>query len=178
MGPTGLIFGLACAAVYWVAARFSTRHNRNVAAYAVIMWGATKVWNYKSGTDAQIYLDTVLALGCGLLCIAVMFRDRRSRWPLAVLALMVAWEFLNAIHSEPGHYYGPEFDWWCQVIANILFALALFVLAMPGGCHGALVAFRSIGVNFIHRSRRPAGVGWGRDAPDAACKRQYPGRRP
>lgn len=172
MGFWAIAFGLASAAVYVIAALFSTRHNRNVAAFAVIMWAATKVWDHPIGTDAQIYLDSALALLCGLMCVYVMAKDRRSRWPLAVLSVMVAWEFLNAAYSEPGRDYGPQVKWAYQLARNVLYAIALIALASPGVRRGTLALLRWIGAGPIRRPRVPLGSGWGREAPTAISKRE------
>lgn len=176
MGPVAISFGLGCAAVFVIAAFLGTRHNRNVAAFLVIMWAATKVWDHKTGTDAQIYLDTLLALLCGLLCVYVMAKDRRSTWPLAVLALMVTWEFANAAYSEPGRDYGPQVKWAYQLACNVLYALALLVVASPGVRRGTVVICRLFGAHSNRRPHRPLGAGWGREAPTAFSKRGPSGR--
>lgn len=172
MGSVAIGFGLASAAVLVIAALFSTRHNRNVAAFAVIMWAATKVWDYRTGTDAQIYLDSALALLCGLMCVHVMAKDRRSRWPLVVLSTMVAWEFLNAAYSEPGRDYEPQVSWTYQLAKNVLYAIALIALASPGIRRGTLALLRSLGAYPVRRARPSLGSGWGREAPNAFSKRE------
>lgn len=172
MGPVAIGFGLGCAAVFGIAALLGTRHNRNVAAFLVIMWAATKVWNYKTGTDAQIYLDSLLALLCGLLCVYVMTKDRRSRWPLAALSLVVAWEFANMAYAEPGRDYGPQVKWAYQLACNVLYALVLLVVASPGVRRGTVVICRLFGARPHRRPSRALGAGWGREAPSAVSKRE------
>ena len=176
MGPWATFFGLLSAAVFVIAALFSTRQNRNVAAFMVIMWGATKVWDYRTGTDAQIYLDTLLALLCGLLSVYVMAKERRSKWPLGVLFVMVTWCLLNAAYSEPGRDYGPQVRTAYQIASNVLFGVALIVAAIPGARHGTLVVRRLLGAHPKPRPRPTLGAGWGREAPAAISKREPKGR--
>lgn len=172
--PITIGFGLASAAVFMIAALFSTRGNRNVAAFLFVMWGATKVWNYHTGADAQICLDTALALLCGLLCIVVMRRDRRSLWPLVTLGLMATWIAINAGYADLRDTV-PQVKFTYQVASNVLFGIALFVNAIPGGRRGALVVRRMLPGRSRRLPRRAMGSGWGREAPDAISRR---GARP
>ncbi len=169
--PVTIGFGLASAAVLVIAALFSTRGNAVVAAFMLAMWGATKVWNYKTGTDAQLYLDTALACLCGLLCVMVMRHDRRAAWPLIILGIMVTWVMLNASVAD----LGKDSVWFNaahQFASNVLFGIALFVAAVPGGRRGVL-AIRGRMFNHPVRRARPAhGGGWGREAPGAISKRK------
>jgi len=174
--PVSIGFFLLSAGAFAVSALFSTRQNRNVAAFMVIMWAATKVWNYKTGTDAQIYLDTLLALLCGLLSVYVMAKERRSKWPLGVLFVMVTWCLMNAAYSEPGRDYGPQVRTAYQIASNVLFGVALIVAAIPGARHGTLVVRRLLGAHPKPRPRPTLGAGWGREAPGAVSKRETKGR--
>lgn len=169
--PTTIGFGLGSAAVLVIAALFSTRGNRYVAGFLWIMWLATKVWNYRTGTDAQLYLDTALACLCGLLCVAVMGRERRALWPLGVLGVMVMWIVISAAYAECRDY-GPQVKWAYQLACNVLFGVALFVCAFSGGRRGCLVLLRRLSPRVSVRPRLSLGDGWGRDASNAISKRR------
>lgn len=173
MGPIAIGFGLASAAVLVIAALFSTRSNVIVAAFLAFMWAATKVWNYKTGTDAQLYLDTALAMLCGLLCVEVMRRNRRALWPLLMLGLMAMWIVINAAYAEGGRDIGPQVKWTYQFASNVIYGIALFVGAMPGACNGYLAILRRMSPRASVRTRLSVGDGWGRHAPDAISKRRF-----
>ena len=176
MGPIAISFGAASAAVIVIAALFSTRGNVVVNAFMGLMWVATKVWNYRTGTDAQLYLDTALALLCGLLCVAVMVRERRALWPLAILGLMAVWIVLNAAYAEGGRDIGPQVKWPYQFASNVIYGIALFVGATPGVRNGCLAILRRMPPRARVRNRLSVGDGWGRDAPDAISKRRLRAR--
>lgn len=176
MGVVGITFGLSSAAVLVIAALFSTRHNRNVSAFLFVMWGATKVWNFKSGTDAQIYLDTGLAFLCGLLCVVAMHRERRSIWPLITLGVMALMVGLNAAYADNGRDLGPQVKFAHQLASNVLYGTALLVNALPGTKNGAVVVRRVLLGYSVRSPRRPVGAGWGREAPSAISKRRIKAR--
>jgi hypothetical protein len=153
MGPTAISFGLASAAVFMIAALFSTRGNRIVCGFMAFMWVATKVWDYKTGTDAQIYLDAALATLCGLLCAVVSLKERRACWPVAILGLMAMWVILIAAYADAGRAYGSQVRWAYQLASNVLFGIALFVGAAPGGRRGALAFLRWMSHHPFRRTR-------------------------
>jgi hypothetical protein len=168
--PVTIGFGMCSAAVVLIAALFSTRGNRNVSAFLFVMWATTKVWNFPTGSDAQIYLDSALALLCGLLCIVVMHKDRRSLWPLVTLGVMATWITINAGYADLRDTV-PQVKFTYQVASNVLFGIALFVNAIPGGRRGALVVRRMLPGRSRRLPRRAMGSGWGREAPDAISRR-------
>jgi peptidoglycan/LPS O-acetylase OafA/YrhL len=159
MGPTAISFGLASAAVFMIAALFSTPSNRCVCGFLALMWLVTKVWNYKTGTDAQIYLDATLAALCGLLCAAIAMRERRTLWPVLILGVMAAWVVMIAAYAEPGRALGSQVKWTFQLASNVLFGVALFVGAMPGGRRGALAFLRWMPHHPFRRSRHSVAAG-------------------
>lgn len=171
MGPIAISYGLAGAAVFVIAALFSTRRNRNVAAFLWAIWIATNVWDFPTGTNAQLYLDTALACLCGLLCVMTMRHERRSIWPLIILGIMVTWVLLNAAFSD-ARENRVWFNDTYQLASNVLYGIALFVAAVPGG-HRGVLAIRGRMFNHPVRRARPAhGGGWGREAPGAISKRK------
>lgn len=172
MGPIAIGFGLASAAVLVIAALFSTRANVVVAAFLAFMWAATKVWNYKTGTDAQLYLDTALAMLCGLLCVEVMRRNRRVLWPLLILGLMATWVMINAAYADLRDTI-PQVKWPYQFASNLLYGAALFVGVTPGVGRECLAVLRFLSPRASVRTRLSVGDGWGRHAPDAISKRRF-----
>lgn len=176
MGPWGMVFGLLSAGAFAVSALFATRHHRDVSAFMVIMWAATKVWNYKTGTDGQLYLDTALALLCALLCMHVMAKNRRAAWPLFIAGIMATWITMNAAYAEIRFDCEPWVRWSYQLASNVLYAMAIAVNAADGVRRGALVVRRRLS-RYPVRSPRPYhGAGWGREAPGAISKRKAKAR--
>jgi len=160
MGPIALSFGLGSAVVLVISALFSTRHNQIVSGFLLLMWAATKVWNSPFGSDAQLYLDVALACLCGLLCVVAMHKERRSVWPVLILGVMATWIMISALYAEIRDLT-PQVKFSCQLAANVLFGIALFVAATPGGLNGSRVLRRWLSLHprrrfSVHHSYRSA----------------------
>ena len=176
MGPIAISFGIGSAAVFGIAALFSTRGNASVAGFLAFIWLTTNAWDMPTGSDAQLYLDTALGCLCGLLCLIVMRRESRALWPIVIFGLMATWIFVSAAYADDGRVLGPQVKLAYQVASNVLFGLALAVAALPGARHGCLV-FRRWMPNRAHlRPRVRPGHGWGREAPDAISRRKAKAR--
>lgn len=146
MGPIAVSFGLSSAAVFVIAALFSTRDNRNVAGFLALIWIVTNIWDFPTGSDHQLYLDMTLGCLCGLLCMAVMHRDRRAIWPLLILGVMASWIVLSALYAEVRDT-GPQAKFADQLASNVLYGLALLIAAVPGGRNGACVVRHWLSAN-------------------------------
>lgn len=176
MGPWAITFGLGSAAAFVLAALFSSRANRHVSAFLFLIWAITQAWDYPTGSDAQLYLDSALGLLACLLCLAVMILDRRSHWPFLILVLMATWLVITAAYAGEGRTFAPWVSNIYQLASNVLYGLAIIVGGSPGAFRGAVVIFRALPGRPGRRPRAVPGKAWGRDAPDARSRRKVRAR--
>lgn len=171
MGTTAILFGIACAAVFVIAALSRSRASLVAAVVLCAMWTTTKVWDYPLRSDPGLMLEALNALAGGIVGLFLVALRPSQIWRRVFLCCMLATLF--AIFAQAWSLVtGSPFPKWTYTLpANLLYGIAIMSVATPGVVNGASHFRRWMFGHHHGGSWRDPGSQWGRTAKRSQARK-------
>lgn len=173
MDPVTLGYGVACAAVFMIAA-FSSRAWQDVTASValIVMYALTKAFHYPSDSIEGIALDAVMPVIGALTACFIIQASPRLYWPRIMVCAMLltsveVFAFAWSLHY--GFAYPKNTH---RAIDNVLYAVALASVASPGVRNGIGVVRLWVLGHYHNRPWSSPGAQWGRDLGTTRTRRR------